>query len=130
MIKSKFHIPIYDVDVAMVQIEDSNDKEPIRKLLNSIGAREEDIQTTLENIENESTNGGDTYRCLEARKITVVFFPFTDTDNKTNIFDHEKRHVEDRILEYFSVQDAESAALLAGYLGVQFRKFEKLTENG
>lgn len=128
MIKSKFHIPIYDIDVAMVQIEDSNDKEPIRKLLNSIRAREEDIQTTLENIENESTNGGDTYRCLEARKITVVFFPFTDTDNKTNIFDHEKRHVEDRILEFFNIQDSESAALLAGYLGVQFRKFEKLTE--
>ena len=64
MIKSKFHIPIYDVDVTMVQIEDSNDKEPIRKLLNSIRAREEDIQTTLDNIENESTNGGDTYRWL------------------------------------------------------------------
>lgn len=128
MIKSKFHIPIYGIDVTMVQIENSNDKEPIRKLLNSIRAREEDIQTTLENIENESTNGGDTYRWLEARKVTIVFFPFTDTDNKINVFDHEKRHVEDRILEYFNVQDNESAALLAGYLGVQFRKFEKLTE--
>lgn len=128
MIKTKFHVPIYDIDITMVQIENSNDKEPIRKLLNSIKAREEDVQTTLDNIENESTNGGDTYRCLEARRITVVFFPFTNSDERINIFDHEKRHVEDRILEYFSVQDNESAALLAGYLGVQFRKFEKLTE--
>lgn len=130
MIKSKFHIPIYDIDITMIQVENSNDKGPVEKLLNSIAADEESKQSTLNDIENESVNGGDTYRCLGARKMLIIFFPFTNSNERINIFDHEKRHVEDRILEYFSVQDAESSALLAGYLGVKFRKFEKLTENG
>lgn len=128
MIKSKFHIPIYDIDITMVQIENSNDKKPIEKLLNSVAVNEEDKQKTLDDVENESVNGGDAYRCLGARKMLIIFFPFTNNDEKINTFDHEKRHIEDRILEHFNVQDNESAALLAGYLAVQFRKFEKLTE--
>lgn len=128
MIKSKFHVPIYDIDITMVQIENSNDKKPVEKLLNSIAADEESKQRTLNDIENECVNGGDAYRCLGARKMLIIFFPFTNSDERINTFDHEKRHTEDRILEHFSVQDAESAALLAGYLSVQFRKFEKLTE--
>ena len=46
--------------------------------------------------------------------------------NRDNCYSHEKRHIEDRVLEWYSVNDIESAGLLAGFLGEKFADFEKM----
>lgn len=128
MIKTKFTVPIYNFDITLVQIENKDDYEPVKKLLKSINANKEDAEYTLENIKNEAVNGGDTYRDMCCKRFLVLFFPFTDEYERENTFDHEKRHVEDRMMAHVLVDDIESAGLLAGYLGVRFYKFKKLID--
>ena len=47
---------------------------------------------------------------------------------RANVYSHEKRHIEDRVLQYASVDDIESAGLLAGFLGEKFYDFDKLVK--
>ena len=118
MIKKEFEIPIYKVSVLIVQIESANDMEDVEQL-----CAENEIEVTpslKENIIYNRKDGGDTYRDLVHRRIVVFFYPFSNLTEKANIICHEKRHIEDRILDYFGVEDIESAALLAGYLGEKF----------
>ena len=55
----------------------------------------------------------------------VVFYPMSSEDVQAEVYYHEKRHVEDRIMEWASVNDIESAGLLAGFLGTKFYLFAK-----
>ena len=59
------------------------------------------------------------------RKIAVVFYPFSNEEEKAEVFAHEKRHIEDRVMEWASVDDIESAGLIAGFLGRMSYRFKK-----
>ena len=120
----KFNIPLYDVDVLIVQIESPEDKEEIKKI-----CEEKNIDFTEEfedAILRGAVNGGDTYRDLNNRNIVMFLYPFDDVKKRQNILCHEKRHIEDRVLSYFGVDDIESAALLAGFLGEKLFEFENI----
>ena len=119
----KFKIPLYKVTVDLIQIEDKNDVEPVKAYFNE--NRIEPIEEVLDNIAKDACDGGETYRLLSKRQMTVLFYQFSSDIEKANIYAHEKRHMEDRILEYFDVNDIESAAILAGYLGEKFYAFDK-----
>ena len=119
----KFKIPLYKVTVDLIQIEDKNDVEPVKAYFKK--NRIEPIEEVLDNIAKDACDGGETYRLLSKRQMTVLFYQFSSDIEKANIYAHEKRHMEDRILEYFDVNDIESAAILAGYLGEKFYEFDR-----
>ena len=121
-------IPIYDVDLKLVQVEDPSDSVKIKSMLSRLHCIKEDINETVSNIENDRVDGGDTFYNMSIFKIVVIFYKMKSFEKMIEVYMHEKRHVEDRILEHFEISCNESWALLAGYLGVEFLKFMKQSE--
>lgn len=120
----EFQLPYYKVDVNLLQVEGKEDENDVAELLKSMGA--EDLEYTLEGIRRCAVNGGDTYRDLNNKRMVVLFYPMEDDINRAEIYSHEKRHIEDRVLEFYGVNDIESAGMLAGFLGEKFYEFWNL----
>ena len=126
MKKMSFTIPLYGVSVTLLQIEGAKDEKAVLPYLKLVKADEESKRYMIDGIRNGAVNGGDTYRDLEHKRMIIFFYPMENEEVRAEIYSHEKRHIEDRVLQYFSVDDIESAGLLAGFLGRQFYKFERL----
>lgn len=127
MIRGNYFIPIYNVSLTLIQVTSSDDAESIKDIMLSSGITEQEyIDYTINGIKNNAEDGGETYRNLSKKEILCIFYKMSDKRNKEEIYAHEKRHVEDRILEFFEIDDLESAALLAGYLGRIFYLFKKM----
>ena len=124
MKKMEFQLPYYKVDITLLQIESEKDADEVSVLFNSMNIK--DAEYTIDGIKQGAVNGGDTYRDLNHRRIVVLFYPMEDNVRRAEIYSHEKRHIEDRVLEFFDVNDIESSALLAGFLGEKFYEFWKL----
>lgn len=120
-----FEIPIYDIHVDLVQIEGKEDSKDVLRFMRAIKCTENFIEETKDYIERCAINGGETYRNRDLSKILVIFTPFSSEMRREEVYAHEKRHVEDRILEWFNVDDIESAGLLAGFLACKFYEFKK-----
>lgn len=129
MIRKTFEIPLYKIRVTLLQVESREDADGMKSYLRNIGAESDDFDDVIHAIENRCVNGGDTFRALRKKKILVIFYPFTDTRHQKEIFSHEKRHIEDRVLQFCSVNDIESAGLLAGFLGEKFWEFEQMIQS-
>jgi len=121
MKKMEFQLPYYKVDVALLQVEGKEDENDVAELLKSMDA--EDPEYVLDGIRRGAVNGGETYRDLNNKRMVVLFYPMEDNTHRAEIYSHEKRHIEDRVLEFFGVNDIESAGLLAGFLGEKFYEF-------
>ena len=116
MKKTEFKIPIYDFDVTILEVESKEDKAEVNTILSNLIPNKESIDEVLGYIEDGSMNGGDTFRNLLHRKFVVVLYPFKDIETRREVINHEKRHIEDRVLEYCGISDIEASAYLAGYI--------------
>jgi hypothetical protein len=116
MKKTEFKIPIYDFDVTILEVESKEDKAEVNAILSNLTPDKESIDEVLGYIEDGSMNGGDTFRNLLRRKFVVVLYPFKDIETRREVVNHEKRHIEDRVLEYCGISDIEASAYLAGYI--------------
>lgn len=126
MKKMSFKIPLYKIDVTIVQAEVKEEAEDVRKILTAHHIDKESVEDIVAGVARGGCNGGDTFRDFRYKKVFVFFYPYENERIRAEVYSHEKRHIEDRILEYFGVNDIESAGLLAGYLGEQFYMFERL----
>ena len=126
MKKYCFKIPIYGVNVTMVQVESADDVPCIERLLKVVESEKEYVVEILNAIRRGAVNGGETFRNFSHRQMLIIFYQMEDEETRAETYSHEKRHIEDRVMEYFGVKDIESAGLLAGFLGRQFYKFSKL----
>lgn len=61
-------------------------------------------------------NGGSTFRNLDMKQFLVIIHPCKNEQTRRMVVNHEKRHIEDRILQHCAIDDIEAAAYLAGYL--------------
>ena len=127
----KFKIPIFgDVNITLVQVEGREDKEAILRLMKRHRITEKDdidyVMSNVDNKEYDLRDGGDTIYRLIQREMVVIFYPFSSDEAREEVMGHEKRHVEDRLLNFLHVDDIESAGLLAGFLSKQFYKFKQL----
>ena len=121
MKKMEFQLPYYKVDITLLQVESEKDADKVATFLKSMDV--EDPEYVLDGIRRGAVNGGETYRNLDNKRIVVFFYPMEDNTHRAEIYSHEKRHIEDRVLEFFGVNDIESAGLLAGFLGEKFYEF-------
>lgn len=125
---TQFEIPLYKVDILLVQAESLKETDTIISTLEDFGVKcDNSLREIKENLNDALVNGGVTFRYLIGKKIAVLFYMFDSPDEMINTYAHEKRHAEDRILDYFSVNDSESAAMLAGFLAEKFMEFGKKT---
>lgn len=125
----KFDIPLYGIHVDLVQVETKDDKDGVIRSMRAIKCKQEFIDEIIDYIERGCYNGGDTFRNMDLKDILVIFCPMSDEETRAEVYAHEKRHIEDRVMQWASVDDIESAGLLAGYLGRMFFKFwNKVTQ--
>ena len=115
MIKTSFKVPIYDIHIDDIQIETPDDFSQFSKIAKKLNLTEDDIDYVINNIRT-GFNGGDTFRNMRLRRILVIIYRCKSEKVRRNVVNHEKRHVEDRILEYYNITDIEASAFLAGYL--------------
>lgn len=123
MKKMKFAVPLYDINVTLVQVESPDDADEVKVCCEEIELLPEDTTATLEFIRQDKCDGGDTWRNFDKGQMFVIFYRMTNGRVKRNRYGHEKRHVEDRILQWCGVNDIEAAAYLAGFLSEQFDDF-------
>lgn len=126
MKKIRFDVPFYNFKVVVAQIEGSSDYNEVRRLLRWMKCSDEDMSDVLGAVERGAVNGGETFRDMRLKQILVLYYPFDNEDRRYEVYSHEKRHVEDRLLEWNNIHDIESAGMLSGYLGIQWHKFEML----
>lgn len=116
----KIHIPIYEFDVIIYQLEDVEDADAITKALRKLNITEM-IQEVTDNLMDEVLEGGFTCFNGPAKLSVVVFYPTEDASVYEATVDHEKRHVVDNTLEWVGVNDHEAAAYLSGWLTTKFK---------
>ena len=126
MKKLNFKIPFYNFNVTLIQIEGKKDADAAERMLKAFGAENKDIDEVVGAIRRGAINGGETFREMRRKKMLVIFYLFDSSEKMIECYNHEKRHVEDRILQWSNVDDIEASAMLSGWLGVKFRKLEQL----
>ena len=122
----EFTVPLYEIDVTLVQVEKPDDWGDVEMLCDTFGLDEEMTKAVAEHVSNNHKNGGDTFRNFEKGKMLVIFYRMDSDKVRANRYSHEKRHIEDRILQWCGVDNIEASAYLAGFLGEQFYEFENL----
>lgn len=128
MKKLKFNIPIYDFDITLVQIEEKSDKVKVLSAMKDIKCTQAHMDSVSDYIDRGCYGGGDTFYNFDIRAMVIVFYTFRSEESRWEVYSHEKRHIEDRVLQYTHVDDIESAGLLAGYLGRKFYQFMQLVK--
>lgn len=118
MKKREIHIPIYEYNVIYIEITSPKDKRLVENVMVEMGCSEDDLNEIRFCFDNESVDGGFTLRNLFKKVFLVLVFPCSTKERRRMVVNHEKRHVEDRILEHCDVKDIEAAAYLAGYLSM------------
>ncbi len=116
MKKKTFNIPIYDYEVTFIEIESKSDKERVAEEMSLFDCNIDDIRQIERYIELEYMNGGDTFRNMEKKRFLIILSQCEDEEKRREIINHEKRHVEDRLLGWVGINDIEASAYLAGYL--------------
>ena len=110
----KIKIPIYDYDVKMIEVEKGDKPSKVTKECGSL--TKADRKLISSNIKNEYIDGGVLYYNLSRRKFVIIVYMVTSKKNRIEIIGHEKRHVEDRLLNHCAVTDLEAAGYLSGWL--------------
>lgn len=116
----RFTIPIYEYDVIYIELHsDDTIDEQIKLVTDELIALKTDQKYTdevIQDIKDERKNGGNHFYNL-SRKISLILIdPHDDPERLRCTIAHEKRHLEDRMLEHYIINDIESAGLLSGYL--------------
>jgi uncharacterized membrane-anchored protein len=117
MKSKRINIPIYDFRLDLLEVENSNDVALLARFFKSVRLDEDITLEILNAIKDGDVDGGWTISNFGHKRILVVLLKMRSEEKRREVLAHEKRHVEDDILEHASVNDKEAAGYLAGYLG-------------
>ena len=120
MKKYVFDVPLYDIDVVLLQVEGSADAEEVVSELKKYDVTDDIEQEVREAVGNDRTDGASTFWNSGLHVAVVVFYKMESEERALVCYAHEKRHVEDRILQFCGIEDVEASAYLAGYLAKYF----------
>lgn len=112
----KIHIPIFDYDLTVVEIEVNDNGRQLSKLMKGFECKEEDIDSQQEYIDKHCMDGGNCFRNLDKKSFLVILLPCTSEGRRRNVLAHELRHVVDRLCEHINIEDIETPAYITGYI--------------
>lgn len=114
-------IPLYDIDLYLIQLESYNDVDDkvFSELYSVLG---HDYYTNLvkEITEDKPVGGANTIYSPGDKAGVVVFNPPENRDRSIATYGHEKRHIEDDIINHVGIEGLEAAGYLAGFLTIWF----------
>ena len=112
----KVKIPIFNHNLNVFEVTSKRDTDKLLKELKPFKMlNEDDEKEVRENIENETDGACTYYRKADCTLVVIIYLQTNET-RRREVLAHEKRHVEDNILNTLGIDDKESAAYLAGYL--------------
>jgi len=114
MKKLKFTIPIYDWDVVFVENIGQGEFPILKNELKKYKVH--DIDYIQESIEDGDKDFGTHLFNTYKRHSVIILLNNVSKKSRRNVLAHEKRHLEDRILNHLSIDDIEAAAYLSGYI--------------
>lgn len=120
MKKLRFAVPIYDIDVVLLQVEDKEDEEAVIEEMAQYNITDEIEEEVRNAISNDHSDGASTFWNGGLHVSVIVFYRMESMKRKRVCYSHEKRHLEDRILKFCDIDDMEAAAYLAGFLSEYF----------
>lgn len=110
-----FNVPLYNYKVTVYEIDGEADSDVMRRRMRALKMPQDDIDEICCAVEG-AYDGGYTFFCAARKQLVVILLPFSSEMVRRRVLNHEKRHVEDDILQDCGVDDKEAAAYLAGFL--------------
>lgn len=115
----KFKIKIYDWDIFYIEVESKKDAKKVVKKLESIGVPKDAMDDVGPAIKNNAQNGGEHFYNSGRRWSIILMYQASNNSRKFEIICHEKRHIEDRIMEHLGLEGTEAGAFIAGYIAMK-----------
>lgn len=110
----KFTVPLFNFDVTVIEVAEDDNIEKVLKACKLKGTKfHSEIK---ENLESGYYDGAQFIYNMKAGRGLILIYHHKTKNGRLVSLGHEKRHLEDKILEYHGIEDYESAAMLAGYL--------------
>ena len=116
MKNQKIHIPIFDFDLEIVELELNDNGTYLSREMEDFGCTEEHIKHCISNIEGGINGGGECFRNLDKQKFLVVIYYHEKENKKAGTIAHELRHVVDHICEHCHIEDIEMPAYITGHI--------------
>lgn len=117
MISKTIKIPIFNHTLHVFEVEKRKDADKLIKELKSLEiiSDKEEEDDIRKNIDSECDGATTYYRKGDCTLVVVIYIQTKDA-RRREVLAHEKRHVEDDILEHLGINDKETAGYLAGWL--------------
>lgn len=115
MKRKEIKIPIFDWDLVVLEVESDKDYSHLQDF-KEVNVSAEDYNEIKDGIRNGIFNGGLSFSNSDLNKSVIILYKMESELEKLKTLGHEKRHIEDYILQELDIHDAETAGLLAGYL--------------
>ena len=113
---SKINVDMYGYKVDVLEVEGDDDYEYLARFFRRFKLKDPFVDEVIEAVKDGDSDGGYTFACFGIKRVFVVLLKMSSDTRRREVIMHEKRHVEDDILQHCSVKDDEAAAYLAGFL--------------
>lgn len=110
------NVEIYHHKIKLIEVNKKDKYSKLEEILYQYNLPSDTLNDIKYNIENKCINGGWTISSMSRRLSLVIILPCSNKESRRDVINHEKRHIEDDILEHCGVNDKEASAYLAGYL--------------
>jgi len=114
MKKTEFNISMYDWDITFLEEINKKDIPELRSILKKLEVVQEHIKEIVDEVKSEPVDAGFHVFYTGKRRSIVLLMGIASEKSRRNILAHEKRHLEDRIIEYCGLECRESFAYLSG----------------
>lgn len=121
----QFKIPIFNFSVSVIYTENHTDSE-VKETLKYI-KRLSDNKDAYNDIEHDLegcfVNGGICILDPDRKTLVISLNPVSSKKDLNIIFNHEKRHLVDKLTHLLGIEDTETNAYLDGYVSEQCYTF-------
>jgi len=114
MKKTEFNISIYDWNVTFLEEVEKKDVPKLRAILKKLEVSPDHIKEIIEEVKDNPVNAGFHIFYTGKRRSIILLIGISDDISRRSILSHEKRHLEDKIIEYCGLECKESMAYLSG----------------
>lgn len=112
----RFKIGIYGWRCVVMEVVSSKDWKVADKEMRVFKCKKSDRKLVVANIKNEVGNGGEHFYNTTSRRTLIILYRITSRKKRMEILAHEKRHMEDRMMNHLGIDNIEAVGYLAGYL--------------
>jgi hypothetical protein len=109
-------IPFYNSELLVVQLKKNTTWKEVKAVFKKYDfPNPKKISNIV--VDKYSYDGGWTLKLYKQRQFAIIITRCSSENKRMNVILHEKRHIEDYILDMCGIHDIEAAGYLAGYLG-------------